>query len=583
MAAGSRKGDVEPVRARRGRGARASEAQPTPTSETMDPVSAAPQEWERTARRVMLDAAFKDKADLAAGLTENLQRAAVRNRSVEARVDGAFAAFSPAGPAIKGAPPAHVEPAADPFEMQSAAIDRKLDQWRSASGGPGIAIRADSALIDWSASGSKRGGHRTGAIDLGKLIDMINAGANGDPSIASLPAVAACEAQLRAQAIIDEIERPAGGATRARDGYAPDPGGDDAGADPADGDDGGHRSIAARSVNEMVAGQMASATAPEDRLTYGLIPNGADRDPAQAGLLDTFELRPGPTDVTSYHDFSALQIAFEDVWTRIFDGELETLGRQVYREYVGLKDFLGYDPQTADRPISSLDDLAWLIGEIRALSELGEEALPGGDGAAGAPGGAPKGASGIAREAEKIVESLPGGRVGTAVATLGVSEFVLWVLGQTGELGKKPALKWDDLVNDRALQRGDRIAGKIDQGVTATAQIELLLRTDIGAKKEVAFQLFNQGTGKMDNIVKVSNFSPPDPPRSLGTRTINGSDGRPRFYEHSIMVPTPLLATGMLEFSSQETPTYLLGRYVLGDLDKIVPGGARLTLYWKDS
>lgn len=581
MAAGSRKGEVRPVRASRGRGARATKAQPTPTSETMDPASAAPREWERTARRVMLDAVFKDKADLAAGLTENLQRAAVRNRSVEARVDSAFAAFSPAGPAIEGAPPTHVEPAADPFETQSAAVDRKLDQWRSASGGTGIAIRADSALIDWSARGGNRGGHRTGAVDLGKLIDVINAGANGDPSIAALPAVAACQGQLRAQAIIDEIESPAGTATCAADGDVPGPGGSDGGGDPASGDDGGRRPNSARSVKEMVAGQMASATAPEDRLTYGLIPNGADRDPAQAGLLDTFELRPGPTDVTSYHDFSALQIAFEDVWTRIFDGELEALGRQVYREYVGLKDFIGYDPDTADRPISSLDDLAWLIGEIRALSELGEEALPGGG--AGTPGAAPKGASGIAKEAEKIVESLPGGRVGTAVATLGVSEFVLWVLGQTGELGKKPALKWDDLVNDRVLQRGDRIAGKVEQGATATAQIELLLRTDITAKKEVAFQLFNQGTGKMDNIVKVSNFSPPDPPRSLGTRTINGSDGRPRFYEHSVMVPTPLLATGMLEFASQETPSYLLGRYVLGDLDKIVPGGARLTLHWKDS
>ena len=69
-------------------------------------------------------------------------------------------------------------------------------------------------------------------------------------------------------------------------------------------------------------------------MEYGLIPNGADSNNAQAGLLDTFELRPGPSDVTSYHDFSTLQIAFENVWTQIFDGELEALGRKVYREYV---------------------------------------------------------------------------------------------------------------------------------------------------------------------------------------------------------------------------------------------------------
>ena len=77
------------------------------------------------------------------------------------------------------------------------------------------------------------------------------------------------------------------------------------------------------------------------------IPNTADDDAVQSRILETFELRPGASDVTSYHDFHTLQIAFQHVWTRIFDGELESLGRELYREYVKLKDFSGSTDATS--------------------------------------------------------------------------------------------------------------------------------------------------------------------------------------------------------------------------------------------
>ena len=197
---------------------------------------------------------------------------------------------------------------------------------------------------------------------------------------------------------------------------------------------------------------MGPATAPEARLEYGLIPNSANSNEAQAELLTTFQLRPGPTDVTSYHDFSTLQIAFDDVWTRIFDGELEGLGRELYREYVGLLDFLDYDPDTADRPISSLDDLAWLIGEIRDLSRFTQTSLQD----RRRPGRrrrhrrAPQDAKNLGKEAgDWIDKNLPGGRAVLAGGTLGISELVLWIIEGGGELGRKDPLIWDDLCNDR--------------------------------------------------------------------------------------------------------------------------------------
>ena len=58
---------------------------------------------------------------------------------------------------------------------------------------------------------------------------------------------------------------------------------------------------------------------------------------------------------------------------REFDGELEKLGRDLYREYVRLKD---YGVSTADLEISTADDLHRLIDEVRKLSQWVEDETP---------------------------------------------------------------------------------------------------------------------------------------------------------------------------------------------------------------
>jgi hypothetical protein len=326
---------------------------------------------------------------------------------------------------------------------------------------------------------------------------------------------------------------------------------------------------------------MDSATAPEARVQYGLIPNTANSNEAQAELLDTFELRPGPSDVTSYHDFSTLQIAFDDVWTRIFDGELEALGRELYREYVGLLDFLDYDPDTADRPISTLDDLTWLIGEIRHLSRMTQTSLPTGDpGRPGQGGGdshTPQGAEKLKNDAgDWIDKNLPGGRAVLAGGTLGISELVLWLIGESAKFGRKEPLIWDDLVNDRSLPRGDRIEASVEPAAVDAGSFDLVLWTDISKKKEVAFQVFDEAAQKPVNAYKVANYS--------GEVVNHSITSAPTWYKDHQVIPYRLVTNKCtLEFASEETPTLILGRYILGDLDKIVPDGGRLVLYWKDS
>lgn len=70
----------------------------------------------------------------------------------------------------------------------------------------------------------------------------------------------------------------------------------------------------------------AKVTAPESPVEFSVASrptlsdiNGAVDQSGNTvpGSVDTFELRTGPTDVDSYHDFYRLQMAFEDVWLEL--------------------------------------------------------------------------------------------------------------------------------------------------------------------------------------------------------------------------------------------------------------------------
>ncbi len=523
----------------------------------------------KTPARLALDSAFRAQTDLRLGIVENLRRARAENDSRDARVARAFENFDPSVPARNEPEPRnHVAANEAPFGAIDQAIRDRIETLRDTTPRPGITLRAHSTLIDWENGDEPT----SGTIELGKLVDLVD---NRDVATLTLPAepaLTAAEAERKAQALLDGLP--------------------DADEDRHD----GHRAADAHGavdpekvsdfVEKAVVEQMGPATAPESRLEYGLIPNGADSNSAQAHLLDTFELRPGPTDVTSYHDFSTLQIAFENVWTKIFDGELEALGREIYREYVGLVDFLGYDPDTADRPISSLDDLTWLIGEIRRLSQLAQNALPPGGGGTVGTNNIPKPDHDLGTDVGNAIDqNFPGGRVGAAVATLGISELVLLFLREAGNFGKKPALAWDDLVHGRKLAGGDRIAATIDRNAVALGQVELVLKTSARShKKAVVFQVLDKGSQKFINILDdqghykgVYNYD------TATLQVLNDANNQPEFYEDMARLDTSALPTGLLQFVTEETSTIGQGRYVLGDLDIIIPDGGRLTLYWTDS
>ena len=129
-----------------------------------------------------------------------------------------------------------------------------------------------------------------------------------------------------------------------------------------------HKDVLKQTANELikekVSIEMEHLTSPEAELSYGVTETSEDRI---KNNIQSFEIEGGPADVTSYHDFYRLQIAFEHVWTELFDKEILNLGKQLYKEWVKLKDFSGDTP--AYNPIRSIDDLRILINEVRSMGE----------------------------------------------------------------------------------------------------------------------------------------------------------------------------------------------------------------------
>lgn len=113
-------------------------------------------------------------------------------------------------------------------------------------------------------------------------------------------------------------------------------------------------------VQGQVGLQMRNATAPEERVVFGVDPRATTQDLQKA--IESFELRTGPADVTSSHDFHDLQIAFRHVWTELFDGHLKSLGQKLFAEAVRLHGEVG----AGDIPpvVTSKEQLNQLVEDL---------------------------------------------------------------------------------------------------------------------------------------------------------------------------------------------------------------------------
>lgn len=89
--------------------------------------------------------------------------------------------------------------------------------------------------------------------------------------------------------------------------------------------------------------------------------------------INQLELSGGPANVTAFHDFHTLQVAFQDVWTAAFDDDLRDQVLNLYRETVAIHDDYGLEIP----PMSDISDanalreyLAILRDEVQGLAIL---------------------------------------------------------------------------------------------------------------------------------------------------------------------------------------------------------------------
>jgi hypothetical protein len=109
---------------------------------------------------------------------------------------------------------------------------------------------------------------------------------------------------------------------------------------------GHHVETLSSTIQSQIDKQLASSTSPETALKYEKVIDADYRNDKVCETVNLFSLCGGPADVTSYHDFHSVQIAFEHVWTEVFDKELEGLGKKLYTEVV--KKEAGYEETTAE-------------------------------------------------------------------------------------------------------------------------------------------------------------------------------------------------------------------------------------------
>ncbi len=483
----------------------------------------------------LINAAFTQRAGLQQVLTANLALAAAESAKVATRAKTAFEQFNPSlYSKAQLATRNHVAANTDPSEMLKSVVQRYVDSGSASARAGAMTIRPEGDLA------TMKDGN---AIPLDSLLDYLGNQQTGSYSFAASSAVATCCAQAEAQALVASIGAVPGGG--GDNGDTPKPAAD---------------KDLTQLVSDTVNLQMATATSPEMKLSYAVIPN--DSGSSQTDLLQTFELRPDPTNVTSYHDFTTLQIAFERVWTQLFDSQLTSVGLQLYQEYVQLKALSG--SPAPDPTIDTLDDLSDLMTEIRSLSQFVQSATPSTLGVA--TGDTPSSTSSLGNDLMQV---------GVAVATGGLSTLFEAAFNAFATAGQKPLITWNDLKSGNPLPgHNDHIVASFEYSVAPPGTVQFALKTDTNSYlKQVVFQYWDQNVGQFSNLFPVSNKN-----KIIAT----DPDSRSYYLESSPIIPLNLIQTGCFEFDSQEGSVgeWMLGRYILGNLGQQLVDGSRVTFYW---
>jgi hypothetical protein len=399
---------------------------------------------------------------------------------------------------------------------------------------------------------------RVGRISLDALLELVR----GSVPLPPADPVSASHAEARADELLTAITAPPAGPVR------PPQAGDEAAGPPVPKlpetpKDEPNRPEVLAKIKELLAAMRTPETAPAFE-----VPARADQGTVREGL-STFELRSGPADVTSYHDFTNLRIAFQGVWTEIFNGQLEAVGKKLYEEAVKLNTFAGLNAEA--QSIDTLDDLKRLMAEVRDLAHITIDATPG-EVRPQTTGGSPVSQSTTAVDVAKSV--LLGGPTGDPVVDtiLNPGGALIEAIGNL--FAGKPQLTWDSFPGPLPVGN-DVITVRFEPDAVPAGTVEFVIENGPQAWwwKGIEFREFDT-RGSV-----ISNFRISNDPRDSGVWRADSYNRLPLY--------TPQLPNGVLEFQKAAPGIGFgvhTGYYLLAGLPDRMPDRTRAIFRWeKDS
>lgn len=320
--------------------------------------------------------AFREDDQLTTTLSKNLSTHAATSIKYIERAREAFKSFNLSRVSIDlRADPTYFTPGDNLFESLKAIINRDSEAIRNSKIEHSLQLTLSDEDIEKYGLTKSSDGRVTGEMELDHLLNLVEltspgvltTGTGTDDSSPS--ASTTCALEIEAERRINRIANPDEGDPTDPSITSPDR--TNANSTVTVGRDNGHTSpdvedlLADKLVKEKVGLQMEDVTSPETSLVYH-VPRRANEKDIRS-VIEAFELKGGPADATSYHDFHRLQIAFENVWTEIFDGRLAKLGRELYEEWTKVKKINEFDEP--DQPISSVEELEVFIERVRSINE----------------------------------------------------------------------------------------------------------------------------------------------------------------------------------------------------------------------
>ncbi len=500
--------------------------------------------------RATVDAVFRREQLVTDSIKENLRPRTLASDAIAERARKAFKDFSPSSySADERARRTYLSPADDLAKTLDGVAKESARGLKKADRSRGVRLTRTPALDELI---KQKNGSSAGTIGHLDLVDYVMERLGTSPSLVAAvrsEATAACNVEDEAEKRLTEIEngRPAQPSAHA-------------GADRHQGHDGGSGDGDV-STKELVKAKvgllMDTVVSPEHPIRIDPPERTAGDDVSQ-GSIQTFELRDGPADVTSYHDFSSLQIAFQHVWTELFDTELEALGKELYQEYVRLKDFSGLD-DGKDDPISTVDDLARLIGEVKELSKLTQDELPAGSTGDGTSRNVPVGTRDL--RDDPLYKALTGSFIGNDAAEIALNPVGFGIDLLANLFAGLTRITWGFLEDGHLPGGIDILTATIDENAVTAGTVEIVLTTSAsaGTWKGVDFTELDTN-GRPVDVRKISNH-----PNETNT----------------MRLATHRVKNGVLAFGKEITFGIHKAQYLLTDLDEKLEDRSRVTFNWE--